>query len=567
MSAVDAVEIAAVAVLCVLAIAAANTLAPRLRVAAPLLLVAVGVGVSFLPRVPEIRVDPELILVGLLPPLLYAAARAMPVMDFKRDFPAIGALSIVLVVVSALLLGLFFTAILPNVDYALGVALGAILSPTDAVATSTIKRMGAPNRIVTVLSGESLFNDASSLVVLRAAIAATGASISFAGVAVNFLWSLIGAVVVGAAVGWLFSRLRARIPVPAVATAISFTIPYVAYVPAELIGSSGLVAAVAAGLVTGRTAVRHLSAAHRQSDVQNWRMIEVILEGGVFLLMGLELNTLLVEVRESHDTWLHALWPAAAALALSLLIRWAFVAPLVWWLGRRARRVIAREPTLSALREELPTDQIDGDAVGQRLRRQLDRRLADIDYYRAEAMGSREGLVVVWGGLRGAVTLAAAQTLPIDTPYRSLLVLVAFFVAALSLTLQGGLMGQVLRMLKLPDQSADIRAERKRLRGEMLDVAQRTLADPAVIGTDPTLAEQARAIRELENPDVDEDDSEIDALDRRLQTSRELRRVRRRVIDEQRRMLLAFRDRGTYSSGALTDELVKLDAQELSLQS
>ena len=182
-------------------------------------------------------------------------------------------------------------------------------------------------------------------------------------------------------------------------------------------------------------------------------------------------------------------------------------------------------------------------------------------------MGSREGLVVVWGGLRGAVTLAAAQTLPVETPYRSLLVLVAFFVAALSLTVQGGLMGPVLRMLKLPDQSADIQAERKRLRGEMLDVAQRTLADPAVIGTDPMLAEQARAIRELENPDVDEDDTEIDALDRRLQTSRELRRVRRHVIDEQRRTLLAFRDHGTYSSGALTAELTKLDAQELGLQS
>lgn len=570
MTSVDAIEIAAIAVLCVLAIAAANTLAPRLRVAAPLLLVGVGVGVSFLPEVPEINVDPELVLIGLLPPLLYAAARAMPVMDFRRDFPAIGALSIVLVVVSSLLLGLFFTWILPDVDYALGVALGAILSPTDAVATSTIKRMGAPNRIVTVLSGESLFNDASALVVLRAAIAATGAGISFAGVAVSFLWALIGAVVVGAAVGWLISRLRARIRVPAVATAISFTTPYVAYLAGEVIGASGLVAAVAAGLMTGRTAVRHLSAAHRQSDVQNWQMVEVILEGGVFLLMGLELYTLLEDVSEAHDTWLHALWPAAAALVLALLIRWAFVTPLVWWLGRRARQVIASEPALSALREELreelPTERDGDDTAGSRLRRHLDRRLADIDYYRTEAIGSREGMVVVWGGLRGAVTLAAAQTLPADTPYRSLLILVAFFVAALSLTLQGGLMGPVLRRLHLPDQSADIRAERARLRGEMLDVAQRMLDDPAVVGADPLLAQQVRLFRELEAPDVDDDDSETDALDRRLQTSREVRRLRRRVIDEQRRTLLVFRDRGTYSSGALTAELTKLDAQELGLR-
>lgn len=565
MGVVDAIEIAAVAVLCVLAIAAANTLAARLRVAAPLLLVGFGVVVSLLPQVPEFHVSPELILVGLLPPLLYAAARAMPVMDFKRDFQAIGALSIVLVIVSSLLLGLFFNAILPEVDYALGVALGAILSPTDAVATGTIKRLGAPNRIVTVLSGESLFNDATALVLLRAAIAAGAASISFAGVVVNFVWSLVGAVVVGAVVGWLLNRIRSRIRMPAVATAVSFTAPYVAYLPAELIGSSGLVAAVAAGLVGGRLAVRRLSAAQRLSDIQNWRMVEVILEGAVFLLMGLELYTLLEDVHDSHETWLHALWPAAFALVMALAIRWLFVMPLVWLLDRRTQRMIAREPTLEALREKLPDDPNDDDTAGFRYRRRLDRSLADINYYRTEAMGSREAMVVVWGGLRGAVTLAAAQTLPPDTPYRSLLILVAFFVAALSLAIQGGLMETVLRRLKLPDQSADVRAERIRLRGEMLGVAQQMLTDPQVTGDDPILANQVRLVRELEVPDVDDSDGEIDALDRRLQTARELRRVRRRVIDEQRRTLLSFRDRGTYSSGALTAELDKLDAEEMSL--
>ena len=565
MGVVDAIEIAAVAVLCVLAIAAANTLAARLRVAAPLLLVGFGVVVSLLPQVPEFHVSPELILVGLLPPLLYAAARAMPVMDFKRDFQAIGALSIVLVIVSSLLLGLFFNAILPEVDYALGVALGAILSPTDAVATGTIKRLGAPNRIVTVLSGESLFNDATALVLLRAAIAAGAASISFAGVVVNFVWSLVGAVVVGAVVGWLLNRIRSRIRMPAVATAVSFTAPYVAYLPAELIGSSGLVAAVAAGLVGGRLAVRRLSAAQRLSDIQNWRMVEVILEGAVFLLMGLELYTLLEDVHDSHETWLHALWPAAVALVMALAIRWLFVMPLVWLLDRRTQRMIAREPTLEALREKLPDDPNDDDTAGFRYRRRLDRSLADINYYRTEAMGSREAMVVVWGGLRGAVTLAAAQTLPPDTPYRSLLILVAFFVAALSLAIQGGLMETVLRRLKLPDQSADVRAERIRLRGEMLGVAQQMLTDPQVTGDDPILANQVRLVRELEVPDVDDSDGEIDALDRRLQTARELRRVRRRVIDEQRRTLLSFRDRGTYSSGALTAELDKLDAEEMSL--
>ena len=172
------VEIVGIIVVCILAIAGANQLAPRLRIAAPLLLVAVGVGVSYLPQTPDISVNPEIILVGVLPPLLYASAVALPAMDFKRDIRAISGLSITLVIVSALLLGLFFMWILPDADYATGVALGAILSPTDAVATTTVKRVGAPSRLVTVLSGESLFNDASALVVLRAAIAAMAASVT-----------------------------------------------------------------------------------------------------------------------------------------------------------------------------------------------------------------------------------------------------------------------------------------------------------------------------------------------------------------------------------------------------
>ncbi|MFT3659864.1 MAG: cation:proton antiporter [Gordonia sp. (in: high G+C Gram-positive bacteria)] len=589
-------EIVAIAVVCVLAVTAANALAPRVRVAAPLLLVGVGVVVSFLPRMPEISVDPEILLVAVLPPLLYAAARAMPVMDFQRDFQSIGALSIALVVLSSLVLGAFFSVVLPDVDFALGVALGAILSPTNAVATGTIKRLGAPNRIVTVLSGESLFNDATSLVLLRAAIAATAGGISFGGVVVNFAWSMVAAVAVGALVGALLGRLQARIHVPALSTAVSFTAPYIAFVPAELIGASGLVGAVAAGLVSGRVAVHKLSAAQRASDLQNWHMVESLLEGGVFLLMGLELATLVIDVREENDTWLHALWPAALALVLSLTIRAAFMIPLVWWLDRRARRLLTREEPLEAMKDALDDGRSPAtaaqhaiesspaarrrfrrspkatsrrfnpstDTAVRRFRVEIDRRLADIAYYQTEAMGPREGMAVVWGGLRGVVTLAAAQTLPEDTPHRSLLILIAFFVAALSLGLQGGLMGPVLEFLRLPDQSEQVRAEKQRLRGEMFDVAGRVLTDPAITGIDPAIAERVRTVRELESPDVDDSDTE-DVLDMRLQKARELRRVRRIVIAEQRKKLLALRERRAYSSNALTAELAKLDAEEISL--
>ncbi|WP_245569733.1 cation:proton antiporter [Gordonia shandongensis] len=555
------VEIVGVVVLCVLAVAGANLLAPRVRLAAPLLLVLAGVGVSYLPGVPDITVNPEVILIGVLPPLLYAGAVALPAMDFKRDFQAISGLSIALVVISALLMGLFFMWILPAVDYATGVALGAILSPTDAVATATVRRVGAPNRLVTVLSGESLFNDASALVVLRAAVAAMASSISFLGVAVSFVWAILAAVVVGAAIGWILLRLRARVSNPSVSTAIAFTVPYIAYLPTEAMGASGLVAAVAAGLVSGRGAVRQLTPEHRQSDQQNWHMVELLLEGGVFLLMGLELKALVTDVHVSHESVIHAVWPAAVALALLLVIRLAFVMSLVGAVNRRARKMIAREPVLAEMADRLP----DGDdRRTRRVQRWIDRGLADIEYYRTESMGSREGLVVVWAGMRGVVTLAAAQTLPADTSYRSLLILVAFTVAAGSLLIQGGTLGAVITWLRLPDQRADAAAERRRLHRELTVIRSRVLDDPEVCGPGTGLARRVAQIREMEAADEAElgDD---DAFDRRLAGAIELRRVRRTIIHRQRSELIELRDRGAYSSEALSAALRRLDAEEISL--
>jgi len=168
-----------IAIFGVLAVVGVNALAPRLGVAAPLLLVLLGVGVSFIPRVGPIDINPELILAGILPPLLYSTAVAMPTMEFRRDFRTISVLSVVLVVVSAVVVGVIMHLLIPGLDLALGIALGAILSPTDAVATSIVRKAGVSQRIVTVLEGESLLNDASALVVLRSAVAAVGVGILF----------------------------------------------------------------------------------------------------------------------------------------------------------------------------------------------------------------------------------------------------------------------------------------------------------------------------------------------------------------------------------------------------
>src|SRR6478752_8827212 len=174
-----------IAILGVVVVALATAVAPRAKVAGPLLLVAVGIVVSLFPFVPPIEIDPEWILVGVLPPLLYSAAVALPAIEFRRDFGPIAGLSFLLVLISSIVLAFFFVLVIPGLNPAIAVALGAILSPTDAVATSIVKRLGVSGRVVTMLEGESLLNDATALVLLRTmvAAAAVGAAGSSSGAA------------------------------------------------------------------------------------------------------------------------------------------------------------------------------------------------------------------------------------------------------------------------------------------------------------------------------------------------------------------------------------------------
>ncbi|WP_203230678.1 cation:proton antiporter domain-containing protein, partial [Agromyces humi] len=231
-------ELLIVAVLGLLGIAAATAIGPKLGFSAPLVLVVVGILVSFLPFVPDIEVDPEWIIAGVLPPLLYSASVSMPSMEFRREFGAISGLSVALVVVSSVALGFLFWWLVPGVTLAAGIALGAIVSPTDAVATSIVKRVGVTPRVVTVLEGESLLNDATALVLLRSAIAATAATVTF--------WDIVGdfafAVAVAVVIGWLVGRanlwVRSRVTDATVNTVISFTVPFLASVPSEALGAS-----------------------------------------------------------------------------------------------------------------------------------------------------------------------------------------------------------------------------------------------------------------------------------------------------------------------------------------
>lgn len=260
----------------VVAVAVVTTLAQRLGVAGPLLLVALGLAIGLVPFIDVPEIDPEWILVGVLPPLLYAAAVRLPAIEFRRDFTPIAGLAVVLVVVTSLVLGLFFSLLLPGVGFALGIALGAILSPTDAVATGIAKRLGIAPRVVTMLEGESLLNDATALVLLRTALLAVAAGVFSFGSAVGaFAWAVFIAVTIGAVIGWLAMRLRSWVRNSPASTAIGFTVPFVAYLPVEHLNGSGLVAAVVAGLVAGQGAQRWFTPEQRLSDsaptARGWR--------------------------------------------------------------------------------------------------------------------------------------------------------------------------------------------------------------------------------------------------------------------------------------------------------
>lgn len=546
-----------VAVLGLLAIAGASSFAQRLGVASPLILVLLGIGVSLLPVVPDVVVEPEWILAGVLPPLLYSASVSMPSLDFRREFTAISELSVVLVVISSLVLGLFFWWLIPDISFAWGVALGAVVSPTDAVATSIVKGLGVSPRVVTMLEGESLLNDATALVLLRTAIAGAAASVSLWGVLGTFAFSIAVASAIGAVVGWLNLVVRSRISDPTVGTVISFTIPFIASIPAELLGASGLVAAVVAGLVTGRGALARLTPSDRLAEQQNWKTIELVLEGAVFLLMGLELTAIVKDVIDVHDGVLPALLIALGGLVLVIAVRSGYVSLLVTALKRQARRREKMRPRVEKVKTYIEQpDALErmqryrdgmrgpgrarahGDRPRpprittaerfERARTRVVRMAADLDYFLSRPLGWREGTVVVWAGMRGAVTVAAAQTLPHDTPHRSMLILIAFVVAAVSLLAQGGTLKWAIRTVKpRPEPEAAMQAERQRLTELLQDAAGAARAE------------------------ADEAGREASELS---------------IIRAKRETLLRVRDEGTYSSSTLAGALEVLDAQEISLE-
>lgn len=442
----------------------------RTGIAAPLVLLLLGIAASYVPWLPELQLTEEMILLGVLPPLLYASGSNVPVMDLRRNITSIAWLSGVMVIIPALIIGYVTHLVFPEISLPLAIALGAAVAPTDAVAATSIgKRLGLPDRIMVLLEGESLFNDAAALVTLRMAIAAIASSFSLMEAAGLFLWAVIGGLAIGLGLGYVLSLVRSKLDDPVLVTVVTLATPWAVYIPAEKVHSSGVIAVVVAAVLMAHLAPRQLAADERAMVRSTWATGAYILEHAVFLLMGMQMAFLVP--RATRDGGLTHVWQLAAIiLALLIVLRVIAVAvPVI--LSRigssRAGLIIDK------LDQPLPASQQDrlrerfGDDWEDMAARWLGRTRADMAYAQSEAITVRGGAVLAWAGMRGVVTLAAIQTIPfrtggVEVEHRSWVVLTAFTVAVASLLLFGGTMPYVIRHLGLSGPDVHERAQEEK---------------------------------------------------------------------------------------------------------
>ncbi|WP_066909018.1 cation:proton antiporter [Millisia brevis] len=535
----------------------------RTGIATPLLLLVLGIVASYLPAVPDVAIEPEFILAGVLPLLLYSSAVRLPVTDFRRNFGMITWLSVLLVVLSALGVGLAIHLIFPAIPLSLAVAFGAVVSPTDAVAATSIgKRLGLPGRLMSILEGESLVNDASALVTLRTALAALAGSFSFWQALGEFGRAVLVAVVVGALVGFLTSLVRGRVDDPVLNTVISFFVPFVAYLPAEELRGSGVLAVVVAGLIAGHHATRRLSAEARAFDASNWATISFVLESSLFLILGLELTGLVARAQAEGGLG-QVVAIAAITLVLLVVLRALGVGVAVLFrnrsgfLRRTEQRIEATEQWLSGAAPETERQRSRTESI----RRSVDRHRADVAFERSEPIGRKGALVLTWAGMRGVVTLAAAQTIPVGTQLRDTLILAAFGVAVATLLGFGSSLPALIRRLDFPDVSAQDSREEF---GALL----RSLGDSAVEQLGP-LDDQIVDGRPLDPAVADRMRSMVDAFrERRVVANNsegaadQMAEIYRRYIAALREALVEERSIGAYRSETYAKAQRMLDALE-----
>jgi Na+/H+ antiporter len=395
-------------------------LANKIKVAYPVLLVVAGLLISVVPGLPVLHIDPELIFIIFLPPLLYDAAFAISWKELWRWRRIVGSFAFIVVFLTATSVAIATNLFIPGFSLALGFLLGGIVSPPDAVSASAIlKFVKVPRRMSSILEGESLLNDASSLIIFRfALIAAATGQFFFLQATVTFIWMVIGGVGVGLLVAWLFMKAHRFLPTDEnMDIILTLVAPYVMYIAAEEVHSSGVLAVVSGGLFQSVKRHDFLRSSSRLRGANVWQSIVFVLNGLVFMLIGLDLAEITGGLKQEGISVAAAVGYGMLVTGVLILVRFlsAFGAVLTTMIVGRFATVADRNP------------------------------------------GFRAPFILGWTGMRGVVSLAAALSIPIQLnpgvafPHRNLILFITFIVITTTLLLQGLTLPLLIKKVKLPD--------------------------------------------------------------------------------------------------------------------
>jgi monovalent cation/hydrogen antiporter len=507
------------------AVAGLSVLARVVRVPYPILLVLGGLVLGFVPGMPAVELPPELVLVAFLPPLLYWAGFFASPRDLRADARAISMLAVGLVLATMVAVAVTAHAMVDAMTWPAAFALGAIVSPTDPLAASAIgRRLGVPRRLLTVLEGESLVNDATALVAYRVAVAAavSGSFVAWQA-GLRFVVTAAGGVVVGLLAGWLVAELRRRLDDPVVEIVISVVTGYAAYLPAELLGVSGVLAAVTAGLYVGWRAPELASASTRLLGFSFWEVLVYLANAVLFILVGLQLRPILEDLDGTAVAVLVGQGVLVSAMVAAVRLGWAFSVPYLV-------RLVDRRPS-------------------QRMRR----------------VGAKDRLMLGWSGMRGAVSLAAALALPLDFPMRNLILFLTFAVIFATLVVQGLTLPALIRRLRFDQDDAEEREELKARLAATYAALERLDELAGADWTRDDTVERLHAMYEFRRRRLKERGGYLEndgAEDRSLAYQRLLREL----LQAQRQAIVQLRNQGRISNDVMHRIERELDLEDTRLE-
>lgn len=508
------------------AIAAAGR---RVPVPAPLLLVAVGLAVSYVPGVPDYTLDPHIVLPLLLPPLLHTAATDSSYLDLRAQLRPVALLSVGYVLFATFVVGCAAYLIVPGLPLTAALVLGAVVAPPDAVAaTAVARRVGLPSRITTILQGESLVNDATAITAFRVALAAAvGEGATWAGGITEFLIAAIGGVGVGLVLMVPLHWLRTHVKEALLKNTLSLLIPFVAYAVAEQVHASGVLAVVVVALYLGHRAWE-VDFATRLQEEAVWKMVAFVLESAVFALIGLQLPVVLKGLGEYEGA--DAAWYAVAVFLVVAVARFVWVYPATF-LPRLSARVRAREGDLSW----------------------------------------KGPFVIGWAGMRGVVSLAIAFSIPLTVhggepfPERNLILFLTFTTVIGTLVVQGVTLPPLIRLLRFPARDvqaetlaeANAQAQASRAAEQRLDdlLADERNALPA------PLADRLRTVLERRRNAVWERLGQVNPVTGET-VDDTYRRLSREMIGAEREVFVRLRDGRYIDDEMLRTLLRRLDLEE-----